>query len=119
MGTVTRLSQAVVGLLDENREWIRSLKKATIVPVALLTFSRLIAVHMAQPSFEAILHREAKLCEWLLREKFGDCLPLGRDLLSSSYAHLRLPNFNPFGLISFTDHPSCTSISQVPFLLYF
>ncbi len=91
---MSRLANSVLGVLDDNREWIRSLKKATVAPVALLAFSRLASDHMAFPAFDNLRTREIKLCEWLVREKFVDCMQLGRDLLLAIMRLSRTPEFD-------------------------
>jgi integrator complex subunit 3 len=73
---------------------VRALKpKATLVPVALLTFSRLIVDQTPHAMFDNVRLREIKFCEFIIREKFVDCMQLGRDLLLVLCKLSKLPEF--------------------------
>jgi integrator complex subunit 3 len=92
-----RLCASVVSVIDENREWFRALKpKATLAPIALMTFSRFICEQSAYATYDAMRMALIRFAQFVLVEKLADCLQLGRDLL---LVLMKLSKINEFETI--------------------
>eukprot|EP00117_Sycon_ciliatum_P039513 scpid21377/ scgid29194/ Integrator complex subunit 3; SOSS complex subunit A; Sensor of single-strand DNA complex subunit A len=108
------LTEQVLNLLQENRPWLD--QRQTMLCSALYTYLRLIPDH-SSTALTSLRVAEVNFCIDLLRNRFSDCMTLGRDLLRLLQAVARIPEFgqlwtdllqNPQSL-----SPHCTDIRQV------
>jgi len=81
------LAEAVVDLVIEQKEW---LYKTNLTPSVVYTFLRLIIDHQ---NFANLRSKEVYLCSTLLRERFTDCIVIGRDLVRLLQNVSRIPEF--------------------------
>lgn len=86
-----RLVESLLDLLVENRSWIIS-STSFMVPTIIYTFLRLILDHMG-PAQSTLRQREVEFVIGLIREKFLDCMSIGRDLLRLLHYVNKLPEF--------------------------
>uniref|UniRef100_A0A914CAV4 SOSS complex subunit A homolog n=1 Tax=Acrobeloides nanus TaxID=290746 RepID=A0A914CAV4_9BILA len=88
----------VADFLNENREWIRSIKQGSLVsPLVLLSFSRFLHDYTQSGlNNEPFKKSLESACEFFLRERLVDMLPLGRDLVLILMRLGRNPTFAPF-----------------------
>ncbi|VDN50090.1 unnamed protein product [Dracunculus medinensis] len=85
---------AAVGILNDNYAWLSGLKpKASMIPVALNTFARFISELSVHQQYESLRIQMITLCIWLLKERFVDCMQLGRDLLLVLMRLSKIPQF--------------------------
>ncbi|MFH4975146.1 hypothetical protein AB6A40_001855 [Gnathostoma spinigerum] len=78
----SQLLGVVVSLLTDNINWLAGLKpKVSLIPVCLLTFSRIICEMSALPNNDSLRSQLIYLCHWMIHERFMDCVQLGRDLI--------------------------------------
>uniref|UniRef100_F1KT10 SOSS complex subunit A homolog n=2 Tax=Ascaris TaxID=6251 RepID=F1KT10_ASCSU len=89
-----KLLTGVVSLMNEHHAWLSGLKpKASLIPVALLTFSRFIYELTMMSQYETLCSQMITLCQWWLKERFTDCAQLGRDLVLLLMHLSKLPQF--------------------------
>jgi len=84
------LAENVLGLLNSNRSWLE--KNPMLLATAVYTFLRLLEDHEAAP-FKNLRQMEIEFCLSLLRERFADCIPIGRDLVRLLQNVARIPEF--------------------------
>lgn len=84
------LAENVLGLLNSNRTWLE--KNPILLATAVYTYLRLLEDHEAAP-FKNLRQMEIEFCSSLLREKFTDCIPIGRDLVRLLQNVSRIPEF--------------------------
>lgn len=77
-------------LLIENRSWLE--KHPLIIATVVYTYLRLIEDHV-NPHFNNLRQKEVDFCICLLREKFAECLLIGRDLVRLLQNVARIPEF--------------------------
>ncbi|XP_047121442.1 integrator complex subunit 3 isoform X1 [Schistocerca piceifrons] len=82
------LVEALLDLYTENRAWLD--KFPLLTAAAAYTFLRLIEDHFS-PSLAALRQREVTFVVTLLRERFSDCLAIGRDLVRLLQNVARIP----------------------------
>uniref|UniRef100_A0A1A9V9I8 SOSS complex subunit A homolog n=1 Tax=Glossina austeni TaxID=7395 RepID=A0A1A9V9I8_GLOAU len=83
----------VENLLDifiEYRAWLES--QAFLVQTVVYSYVRLIEDH-ASPALAALRHKEVKFVITLIRERFLDIIPLGRDFVRLLQNVARIPEF--------------------------
>ncbi|KAL9987150.1 hypothetical protein ACROYT_G001407 [Oculina patagonica] len=85
------LAENVLGLLNSNRAWLE--KNPMLLATAVYTFIRLLEDHEAPP-FKNLRQMEIEFCSSLLRERFADCIPIGRDLVRLLQNVSRIPEFS-------------------------
>lgn len=68
----------MVDLLSENRSWLD--KQGLLIAISVYTYLRLIVDHQSA-SLNNLRTKEINFCISLLREKFSECLIIGRDLV--------------------------------------
>ncbi|XP_068694256.1 integrator complex subunit 3-like isoform X2 [Montipora capricornis] len=84
------LAENVLGLLNSNRFWLE--RNPVLLATAVYTFLRLLEDHEAAP-FKNLRQMEIEFCVSLLREKFADCIQIGRDLVRLLQNVTRIPEF--------------------------
>ncbi|XP_018019760.1 integrator complex subunit 3 [Hyalella azteca] len=72
------LAESLCDMLKENRTWLE--RYSVIIASTVYSFLRILEDHQA-PNFAALRQKEVSLVITLLREKFQDCLVIGRDLV--------------------------------------
>jgi len=77
-------------LLIENRSWLE--RRPYIVADVVYTYLRLIEDH-GNPHFNNLRQKEVDFCICLLREKFNECIIIGRDLIRLLQNVARIPEF--------------------------
>ena len=82
------LADSILDLVTEQRAWLE--KVPPILATVVYTFLRLIVDHQ---SFPSLRQKEINLCVSLLRERFSDCMFIGRDLLRLLQNVARIPEF--------------------------
>lgn len=84
------LAESVLDILSEYRSW--SDKYPGLIPMTVYTYLRVIVDHTGQ-LFHTLRQREAEFTATLLREKWADCMVIGRDLVRLLQNVARLPEF--------------------------
>nr|CAG4642335.1 EOG090X0205 [Evadne anonyx] len=72
------LAESLMDLLQDQRAWLDKLP--FLIASVVYTYLRLIEDHI-NPAFAAVRAKEISFCISLLREKFNDCMSIGRDLV--------------------------------------
>lgn len=85
------LIENLLGLFIENRNWVVN-STTFMVPTIIYTFMRLISDHMG-PAQSALKQKEIDFVIGLIREKFLDCMAIGRDFLRLLHNVIRIPEF--------------------------
>ncbi|XP_052795999.1 integrator complex subunit 3-like [Mya arenaria] len=84
------LAESVLDILAEYRSWLD--KFPGLVPTVIYTFLRVIVYHTGQ-IFHNLRQREAEFTASLLRDKWTECMGIGRDLVRLLQNVARLPEF--------------------------
>ncbi|XP_014244621.1 integrator complex subunit 3 [Cimex lectularius] len=87
------LIENILDILIENRTWLE--KFPLIIAISVYTFLRLIEDHTS-PAFANLQKKEIAFTIALLRERFTDCLMIGRDLVRLLQNVARIPEFDNF-----------------------
>uniref|UniRef100_A0A669BXQ0 Integrator complex subunit 3 n=2 Tax=Pseudocrenilabrinae TaxID=318546 RepID=A0A669BXQ0_ORENI len=82
------LAESVLDILLEQKEWV--LKSGMLIAMSVYTYLRLIVDHGA-PNLLPLRQKEVDFCISMLREKFMDCLIIGRDLVRLLQNVARIP----------------------------
>eukprot|EP00071_Canis_lupus_P043866 XP_022277423.1 integrator complex subunit 3 [Canis lupus familiaris] len=85
------LAESVLDILTEQREWV--LKSSILIAMAVYTYLRLIVDHHGTAQLQALRQKEVDFCMSLLRERFMECLMIGRDLVRLLQNVARIPEF--------------------------
>lgn len=86
------LAESLLDLFIENRLWLE--KIPDLVATIVYTYLRLILDHGGQIApIMTLRQREVDFCISLLREKFPDCMMIGRDLVRLLQNVARIPEF--------------------------
>uniref|UniRef100_A0A8C2RD57 Integrator complex subunit 3 n=1 Tax=Capra hircus TaxID=9925 RepID=A0A8C2RD57_CAPHI len=85
------LAESVLDILMEQREWV--LKSSILIAMAVYTYLRLIVDHHGTAQLQALRQKEVDFCISLLRERFMECLMIGRDLVRLLQNVARIPEF--------------------------
>ncbi|XP_011932010.1 PREDICTED: integrator complex subunit 3 isoform X1 [Cercocebus atys] len=85
------LAESVLDILTEQREWV--LKSSILIAMAVYTYLRLIVDHHGTAQLQALRQKEVDFCISLLRERFMECLMIGRDLVRLLQNVARIPEF--------------------------
>lgn len=72
------LAEHLLDTFIENRLWLE--KNQFLVASVVYTYLRLIVDHV-NPQFNSLRQKEVDFCVSLLRDRFADCLIIGRDLV--------------------------------------
>ena len=72
------LIESLLNLFMQNRSWLE--KFPQLLSVVLYSYLRLIVDHTAG-AYKSLRQKEVTFCVSLLRERFLDCMPIGRDLV--------------------------------------
>ncbi|XP_057365693.1 integrator complex subunit 3-like [Daphnia carinata] len=108
------LADTLMDLLIDQRAWLD--KFPFLIASVVYTYLRLIEDHIS-PTHAFIRQKEINFCVSLLREKFSDCMAIGRDLVRLLQHVARVPEFellwrdilhNPKALL-----PTFTGLSQL------
>lgn len=86
-----RFIENLLELLIENRSWLIN-SHNFMVPTTIYTFMRLIIDHMG-PSQAALRQKEIEFVVGLIKEKFLECLSIGRDFLRILHNLIKIPEF--------------------------
>lgn len=84
------LTEALLETFVENRSWLESFP--ILIATVVYTFLRLIIDH-GGTKFASLKQREVDFCTSLLREKFSECMMIGRDLVRLLQNVARIPEF--------------------------
>ena len=84
------LAETVLDLLNENRLWLE--RHNILIATSVYTFLRLIADHV-NLLYASLRKKEVNFCVTLLRERFSDCMVIGRDLIRLLQNVARIPEF--------------------------
>lgn len=82
------LAESALDILLEQKEWV--LKSGMLIAMAVYTYLRLIVDHGA-PNLLSLRQKEVDFCISMLREKFMECLIIGRDLVRLLQNVARIP----------------------------
>lgn len=109
------LTEAVLDLLIENRNWLVSSTTFMVAPT-IYTFMRLIADHLP-PIYASLRQKEVEFVIGLVREQFSDSLLIGRDFLRLLNMINKIPEFESLWHDIFNNpkslHPSFQSPLQL------
>ncbi|KAJ8386482.1 hypothetical protein AAFF_G00169520 [Aldrovandia affinis] len=83
------LAENVLEILVDQREWV--LKSGMLIAMSVYTYLRLIVDHHGTPPLQVLRQKEVDFCIGMLREKFMDCLIIGRDLVRLLQNVARIP----------------------------
>ena len=72
------LIDSLLSLFMQNRNWLE--KFPPLLSVVLYSYLRLIVDHTAG-AYKTLRQKEVTFCISILRERFVDCMPIGRDLV--------------------------------------
>lgn len=97
------LTEKMLDLLIDNRAWLD--KNSLLIAISVYTYLRLIVDH-GSPNLTLIRQKEIDLCSSLLKEKFTDCLVIGRDLVRLLQNVARIPEFEKIWKDIFTNPTS-------------
>ncbi|XP_042903927.1 integrator complex subunit 3 isoform X2 [Parasteatoda tepidariorum] len=84
------LTEALLDTFIEHRIWVE--KFSVLIATIVYTYLRLIEDHI-WPKFNLLRQKEIDFCISLLREKFAECLIIGRDLIRLLLNVARIPEF--------------------------
>lgn len=84
------LIESLLDIFQEYKSWLE--KFPVLIASVVYTFLRLIEDHGA-PHLAALRHKEVTFMLTLLRERFADCLVIGRDLVRLLQNVARIPEF--------------------------
>lgn len=84
------LAETVLDVLMENRRWLD--KNNSILLTSLYTYLRIIADH-CRPDLINLRQKEVDFCINILRERWQDCMTIGRDLVRLLQNVSRIPEF--------------------------
>lgn len=84
------LTEALLDIFIENRAWVE--KFSVLVATIVYTYLRLIVDHIGQ-KYATLRQREVEFCVSLLRERFSECMMIGRDLIRLLLNVARIPEF--------------------------
>lgn len=85
------LVENLLDLLNENRSWVIN-STSFMVPTIIYTFMRLVNDHMG-PAQSALRQKEVDFVIGLIREKFLECMHVGRDFLRLLHYVIKIPEF--------------------------
>lgn len=85
------LAESVLDILLDQKEWV--LKSGMLIAMSVYTFLRLIVDHGA-PTLLPLRQKEVDFCIGMLREKFMECLIIGRDLVRLLQNVARIPEMD-------------------------
>lgn len=83
--------ESLLELITENRSWLIN-STSFMVPTVIYTFMRLISDHMAT-AHDLLRQKEIDFVIGLVREKFLDCVQIGRDFLRLLHILIKIPEF--------------------------
>ncbi|XP_069137872.1 integrator complex subunit 3-like [Argopecten irradians] len=84
------LTENMLDVFTENRPWLD--KFPSLIATVVYTYLRVIEDHNG-PLFVTLRQREVELCIGLLREKWTDCIHIGRDLVRLLQNVARISDF--------------------------
>ncbi|XP_041361023.1 integrator complex subunit 3-like [Gigantopelta aegis] len=84
------LAENMLDVFMEYRSWLE--KNGSLAATVVYTYLRVIIDHGAQ-MFSHLRQREVELCVSILREKWSDCMTIGRDLIRLLQNVARIPDF--------------------------
>ncbi|XP_071116601.1 integrator complex subunit 3-like [Haliotis cracherodii] len=87
------LCESMLDMFLEYKQWLE--KNPQLIPGVVYTFLRVIVDH-GNPNLSVVRQKEVELCIGLLREKFVDCMVIGRDLIRLLQNVARVPEFDKF-----------------------
>ncbi|XP_061598027.1 integrator complex subunit 3 [Cololabis saira] len=82
------LAESVMDILLDQKEWV--LKSGMLIAMSVYTYLRLIVDH-GVPNLLPLRQKEVDFCISMLREKFMECLIIGRDLVRLLQNVARIP----------------------------
>ncbi|KAF0295626.1 Integrator complex subunit 3 [Amphibalanus amphitrite] len=82
------LAESLLDIYVENRAWLE--KHSFLVASAVYSYLRIMEDHFA-PQFQALRQKETTFVVQLLRERFADCMIIGRDLVRLLQHVARIP----------------------------
>lgn len=84
------LAESLLDIFIEHRPWVE--RFSILVATIVYTYLRLIVDH-GGPLFASLRQREVDFCISLLRERFSECMMIGRDLVRLLQNVARIPEF--------------------------
>ncbi|KAF7647220.1 hypothetical protein LDENG_00175750 [Lucifuga dentata] len=85
------LAESVLDILVEQKEWV--LKSGMLIAMSVYTYLRLIVDH-GVPNLLPLRQKEVDFCISMLKEKFMECLIIGRDLVRLLQNVARIPEMD-------------------------
>ncbi|KAM9776841.1 integrator complex subunit 3 isoform X2 [Syngnathus typhle] len=85
------LAESVLDILLEQKEWV--VKSGMLIAMSVYTYLRLIVDHGA-PNLLPLRQKEVDFCIGMLREKFLECVIIGRDLVRLLQNVARIPEMD-------------------------
>ncbi|CAI5476693.1 unnamed protein product [Closterium sp. Yama58-4] len=89
------LARQLLDVLRTNTQWLYTLP--SLLALSLYTFLRLLPDHAVSkaPAVVELKQQEVAFCTQLIRERFQDCLVIGRDLVRLLQDVALIPEFEP------------------------
>ncbi|CAI5461017.1 unnamed protein product [Closterium sp. Yama58-4] len=89
------LARQLLDVLRTNTQWLYTLPN--LLALSLYTFLRLLPDHAVSkaPTVVELKQQEVAFCTQLIRERFQDCLVIGRDLVRLLQDVALIPDFEP------------------------
>ena len=84
------LNEQILDILVDNLDWLYS--NIELTQTCLYTYLRLIADHV-NSIYNALRQREIDFCVQIIREKWNDCMQIGRDLVRLLQNLSKIPEF--------------------------
>uniref|UniRef100_A0A1I8MQF3 SOSS complex subunit A homolog n=1 Tax=Musca domestica TaxID=7370 RepID=A0A1I8MQF3_MUSDO len=84
------LVESLLDIFIEYRPWLET--QSLLIQTVVYNYVRLIEDH-ASPALTALRHKEVKFVISLIRERFSDVIPLGRDFVRLLQNVARIPEF--------------------------
>lgn len=97
------LAETMLDIFIESRNWLEQIP--LLVASVVYTYLRLIGDH-SNPNCQKLRQKEVEFCASLLRERFVDCIPIGRDLVRLLQNVARIPEFEKIWKDLFADPTS-------------
>ncbi|XP_055351163.1 integrator complex subunit 3-like isoform X2 [Paramacrobiotus metropolitanus] len=115
------LIEGILETLVECRPILDNGAGVPILQMALLTFIQLIQYHHTSLQYSVIKDKEVDFCLDLLRNKFGECMAIGKDFIRILMQICKMPKMKEFWSDLVNDPkkiaPSVPNFTGVPYIL--
>ncbi|KAL7304899.1 hypothetical protein TKK_0002702 [Trichogramma kaykai] len=83
------LIEALLNIFTEHRTWLE--QTSHMIPLVVYTYLRLLEDHACNSTLVALKNKEVNFIVTLIRERFSDCLVIGRDFVRLLQNVARIP----------------------------